>query len=121
MNIEEYRSFCLSLPKAEEKMPFDEDTLVFAIAGKMFTATGIEEFARINVKCKPEEALALRERYPAVTPGYYMNKRHWNSIAMDGSISDELIMQWIKESYHLVVGGLTKKAQRELGLGNNLA
>ncbi|EKB58259.1 MmcQ/YjbR family DNA-binding protein [Bergeyella zoohelcum] len=74
MNIEEVRNFCLSLKGAEEKMPFDNKTLVFSVKGKMFCATDIETFEFLNLKCDPEEAITLREKYSEVTPGYYMNK-----------------------------------------------
>ena len=114
MNIEEYRTFCLSLKEAEEGMPFDEKTLVFTIKRKMFGSTNIETFELINVKCKPEEAIILREQFEAVIPGYYMNKKHWNSIKMDGTIPDKQIKEWIKNSYSLVVSTLPKKTQKEL-------
>ncbi|MCD4744749.1 MAG: MmcQ/YjbR family DNA-binding protein [Bacteroidales bacterium] len=114
MNIEEYRNFCLSLKEADEGFPFDKKTLVFTIKGKMFSLTNIETFELINVKCDPEEAITLREQYGAVIPGYYMNKKHWNSIKMNGSISDQKIKDWIKQSYSLVVLSLPKKIQKEL-------
>ena len=114
MNIEEYRSFCLSLKEAEEGMPFDENTLVFTIKGKMFSLTNIETFEQINVKCIPEEAIILREQFDAVIPGYYMNKKHWNSIKMDGTIPDKQIKEWINNSYNLVIATLPKKTRKEL-------
>ena len=114
MNIEEYRTFCLSLKEAEEGMPFDKNTLVFTIKGKMFSLTIIDTFGLINVKCEPEEAIILREQFDAVIPGYYMNKKHWNSIKMDGTIPDKQIKEWIKISYSLVVSTLPKKIQKEL-------
>lgn len=115
MNIEDYRNFCLSLKGAEESMPFDEETLVFSVHRKMFSLTNsIETFDLINVKCDPEEAILLRERYSAVIPGYYMNKKHWNSIKMDNSISDEQIQKWIENSYQIIVSKLPKKIQEEL-------
>lgn len=115
MNIEEYRTFCLSLQEAEEGMPFDEKALVFTIKGKMFSLTNsIDTFELINVKCEPEEAIVLRERFDAVIPGYYMNKKHWNSIKMDGTIPDKQIKDWIKNSYRLVISTLPKKIQKEL-------
>jgi len=114
MNLEDYRTFCLSLKNVEETMPFDKTTLVFSIMGKMFILTNLETFEFINVKCEPEKAILFREKYNAVTPGYYMNKKHWNSIKMDGSISDGLIKEWIEDSYNLVVAKLPKKVQKEL-------
>ncbi|MTI32145.1 MmcQ/YjbR family DNA-binding protein [Xanthovirga aplysinae] len=114
MDIEIYRCYCLSLKGAEEKMPFDNTTLVFSVKGKMFSSTNIETFDLINVKCDPEEAILLREKYEDVIPGYYMNKKHWNSISTNGKITDSQIKEWIKNSYDLVVLGLPKKSQNEL-------
>jgi predicted DNA-binding protein (MmcQ/YjbR family) len=114
MNIEELRQFCLSLKGVEEKMPFDDKTLVFSVKGKMFCGTDISTFELINVKCNPEEAILLREKYEEVIPGYYMNKTHWNSIKTNGTISNVLIEKWISDSYKLVVAGLSKKIQKEL-------
>jgi len=115
MDIEKYREFCLSLKEATEGTPFDEKTLVFSIRGKMFSSTNIETFEIINVKCEPEKAIELRELFEAVIPGYYMNKKHWNSIKMDNTISDQQIQEWIENSYELVVSTLPKKVQKELG------
>lgn len=109
MNIEELRNFCLSFKGAKEKMPFDDKALVFSVKEKMFCLTNIDTFEYINVKCKPEEAIELREKYIDVTAGYYMNKEHWNSINPKGKITDNLIKEWIKKSYDLVVSGLPKK------------
>jgi predicted DNA-binding protein (MmcQ/YjbR family) len=114
MNIEELRDYCLSLKATEEGLPFDDNTLVFYVKRKMFCLADIEDFESINLKCDPEEAVLLRERYPTVTPGYHMNKKHWNTVKMDGSIPDAQIKEWIKNSYQLVVAGLPKKVQREL-------
>ena len=114
MNIEEFREYCLSFKGAEEKLPFDETTLVFYVKGKMFCLTDIEEFDFINVKCDPEEAVMLREQYEEVIPGYHMNKKHWNSIKTNGNVSDKLIKEWVSNSYNLVVAGLSKKLQKEL-------
>lgn len=99
---------------AEESMPFDDKTLVFSIKGKMFCATDINTFELVNVKCNPEEAILLRESHDGVIPGYYMNKKHWNSLKTNGYISEKLIKGWIKNSYDLVVAGLPKKIQKEL-------
>lgn len=98
-------------------MPFDDKTLVFSVGGKMFSLTNsIESFDLINVKCEPEQAVELRERYNSVIPGYYMNKKYWNSVKMDNSISDEQIKGWIKTSYKIIVSKLPKKVQKKLGL-----
>ena len=80
MNIEDYYNYCLSLKGSEEHMPFDKKTLVFKVKNKIYTLTNIENFEFINLKCNPEKALELRERYHSVKPGYHMNKKHWNSI-----------------------------------------
>lgn len=114
MNIEAYREFCLSLKGAEEGLPFDEKTLVFSVKGKMFSLTNIDTFELINVKCDPEKALELREQYAAVIPGYYMNKKHWNSIKMDNTVPDDLIKEWIVNSYDLVVAKLPMKVRKTL-------
>lgn len=114
MNIEEYRSFCLSLPAVTEEFPFGPDTLVFKVMGKVFALTDIGFFESINLKCDPELAVELREKYEAVRPGYHMNKTHWNTIAMDNSIPDKLIREWIKNSYNLVIAGLSKKDRERL-------
>ncbi|MGQ1891772.1 MmcQ/YjbR family DNA-binding protein [Thermophagus sp. OGC60D27] len=115
MNIEELRNFCLSLPATSEDLPFDETALVFKVGRKMFVLTSLDGPFWINLKCDPEKAIELRERYAAVKPGYHMNKRHWNTIEVDGSIPDDLLKQWIKESYDLVVKGMTRKEQKEIG------
>lgn len=114
MNIEQFRDFCLALPGVTEEFPFGEDTLVYKVLGKMFTLTSLESFESINLKCDPEQAEELRERYEGVTPGYHMNKKHWNTIDMHAGISDKLIRQWIKDSYDLVVKTLPKKDREGL-------
>lgn len=115
MNVEELRIFCLSLKGVEETFPFDESTLVFKVMGKMFCLTGLERkpFA-CNVKCDPERAIELREEFAGVLPGYHMSKTHWNTIEFDGSFTDDLAKDWIKDSYNLVVASLTKKLKLEL-------
>ena len=114
MNIEEYRNYSLSLKGTTEGFPFDEKTLVFYVKNKMFALTGVDTFNGINIKCNPEKAIELREQYEAVKPGYHMSKKHWNTVAMDGSIPPQLIKEWIKDSYDLVVSKLPKKVQAEL-------
>lgn len=111
MNIEELREFCLSLKHTQEKLPFDDKTLVFTVLDKIFCLTDINNFHRINIKCDPYKAILLREEYQSVIPAYHMNKKHWNSIIMDNSIKEETIKLWIVESYTLVVSKLTKKQQ----------
>jgi predicted DNA-binding protein (MmcQ/YjbR family) len=118
MNIESFREYCLSLPCTEEGFPFDNSTLVFKVAGKIFALTNIDQFESINLKCDPEKALELREKYDAIKPGYHMSKKHWNTIKIDHSISDKLIVQWTKDSYDLVVKGLPKNVQKEIQKGS---
>ena len=92
-----------------EEFPFDNETLVFKVAGKMFALTNVSTFASINLKCDPEKAVELRDQYPAVLPGYHMNKKHWNTILLDGSIPSKLLQNWIDESYIRVVNALPKR------------
>lgn len=115
MDLEKFRNYCLGLKAVTEEMPFGDTTLVYKVAGKMFALTGIDSFASINLKCDPEEAIELRERYPAVQPGYHMNKQHWNTILMDHSISDKMLLEWTKNSYDLIVAKLPKKIKEEWG------
>lgn len=114
MNIESFRSFCLSKKGVTEEFPFGEDTLVYKVMGKMFALTDLEAFESINLKCDPETAVQLREQYASVLPGYHMNKKHWITVLMDGSISDQLIRQWIGDSYQLVVASLSKSQKLKL-------
>ena len=114
MDIESFRIHCLAKAGVTEELPFDNQTLVFKVMGKMFALTDVDLFTSINLKCDPEEAALLREQHDAVVPGYHMNKRHWNTILMDGSVSDALVIQWIDDSYNLVAVKLPKKLQLEL-------
>ena len=107
------REYCCSKLAAVETFPFDEDTLVFKVMGKMFALTNIRApELSVNLKCDPDWALILRDHYTAVTPGYHMNKRHWNTVVIDGSIPDDEVREMIDHSYRLVVKGL-KKSDRE--------
>lgn len=113
MSLEEVISQCTSLPEVEETTPFGPDVLVYKVAGKMFALTNPDDFpVRVNLKCEPEKAIDLRERFEAVVAGYHMNKRHWNTVMLDGSISSELLREWVEDSYRLVAMGL-KKADRQ--------
>lgn len=114
MDIEQYREYCIAKPGVTEEFPFDENTLVFKVMGKMFALCDVQAFESINLKCEPEKAVELREQYDGVTAGYHMSKKHWNTVVMDGSINDKLIRGWIDDSYNLVVAGLPKKVQAEL-------
>lgn len=114
MNIEELRTYCLSLKGVTEDFPFDEETLVFKVVGKMFCLTGLEGDFTVNLKNDPERNVELREEFTAIKPGYHMNKVHWNTIEIDGSIPDDVIKNLIDESYDLVVMKLTKQEQQKL-------
>ena len=114
MDIETIREYCLSKKGVTESFPFDEVTLVFKVLEKMFLLTNLEGDFTINVKCDPEKAIEYREIYTSVLPGYHMNKKHWNTIDIDGTISDDMVKNLIDESYDLVVMKLTKKEQTEL-------
>ena len=112
MNIEAYRDYCLSKKGVTESFPFDENTLVFKVMGKMFALTNINASTfQVNLKCDPEQALELRELHPEVVPGYHMNKKHWNTVAFEESLNDDFLKQLIDSSYDLVVAKL-KKADR---------
>jgi predicted DNA-binding protein (MmcQ/YjbR family) len=104
MNIETLREYCISRRNATESFPFGEDTLVFKVNGKIFALINLDGELSINLKCDPALAIELRERYSSVTSGYHMNKRHWNTILIDGSIPDSEIQEWIDHSYNLVKG-----------------
>lgn len=103
MNIESLREYCLSKPGVEETLPFGPDTLVYKINGKIFLLAGLDtEQLSFNVKCDPDLALELREQYACVLPGYHMNKKHWNTIIVDGSVSTSQLKEWIDHSFGLV-------------------
>ena len=109
MNIEDIRAYCLSKKGVTEEFPFGESALVYKVMGRMFLLTDLNSELSVNVKCDPLKAVELRERYPCVTPGYHMNKKHWNSICIDGSVSDRLIREWIDHSYAKVLEKLPGK------------
>ena len=114
MNIEEFRAYCLSKKGVSECMPFGPDTLVFKVLDKMFALAPLDESFSFSVKCDPELAVDLRERYPCVQPGYHMNKKMWNTITVDGSVSDDMLYQWIDHSYNEVIKGMPRKQQQLL-------
>ena len=109
MNIETLREYCLSKNHVTETFPFGEETLVFKVVGKIFLLTGLENPDRFNVKCNPARAVSLREEYEEVQPGYHMNKAHWNTVYMNGRLSDSQLKQMIDHSYDLIVLSLPKK------------
>jgi predicted DNA-binding protein (MmcQ/YjbR family) len=103
----------LAKPGAEETTPFGSDVLVYKVGGKIFALTAPDQFpARINLKCDPERALALRDEHPAVIPGYHMNKRHWNTLVLDGSLPATLVRELIDHSYELVAASLPKPKRK---------
>ena len=115
MNIESFRNYCLSKPGTTEEFPFDENTLVFKVMGKMFALCNVELFESINLKCDPDVAVELREKYDgAVLPGYHMHKKHWNTVRVDMGLPDVKIQHWINHSYELVVSKLPRKLKEEL-------
>lgn len=116
MNIEELREYCLSKPGVTEEFPFDEDTLVFKVKGKMFALTGLNDIEHmVNLKCDPDYATELREQYPnEVLPGYHMNKKHWNTVAYSGGLKNDFVKRLVDHSYELVVNSLPGKLKSEL-------
>jgi len=104
MDIESLREYCISKKDVTESFPFGEDTLVFKSSGKIFALVNLTGDLSINLKCEPSLAIELRERYPSVNPGYHMNKKHWNTIYLNGTIPDKEIFSWIDHSYDLIVG-----------------
>ncbi len=110
MNIEALRMYCMSKDGVEESFPFDETTLVFKARGKIFCLAALDAVPlRINLKCDPERAVELREQYDAIRPGYHMNKTHWNTVALDGSIPARLVREMIDGSYDLIASPPRKK------------
>ncbi|MGV6845394.1 MAG: MmcQ/YjbR family DNA-binding protein [Lutibacter sp.] len=117
MNIEALREYCLSKKYVTESFPFDEQTLVFKVAGKMFALSGLERIpTAVNLKCDPEWAIELRDEFSEITAGYHMSKKNWNTVEIEGNVSEELIIKLIDHSYDLVVKSLPKYKQKELGL-----
>lgn len=115
MNIDAIREYCLSKNGVTEDMPFGENVLVFRIGGKIFLLTDIEaEITSVNLKCDPNLALELRDRYPTIKPGYHMNKKHWNTVVCDDTISRSLLHELIDHSFDLVFRSLPYKMRKEL-------
>jgi predicted DNA-binding protein (MmcQ/YjbR family) len=111
MNKSEFiREVCLSMKGATEDMPFDETTLCFRVGGKIFAITDIEDKpVEVNLKCEPEKAIELREKYDYIKPGWHMNKKHWNTVTIDEHSDYELIVNLVKDSYNLIFDKLPKK------------
>jgi predicted DNA-binding protein (MmcQ/YjbR family) len=110
------RDWCLRQAGAVEDFPFGPETSVFKVAGKMFALSALDGAPlQVSVKCEPELAVGLRKSYPAIRPGYHLNKRHWNTLTLDGSLSDKIVRDMIEDSYDLVVSALPKRVRDELG------
>ncbi len=115
MNIEQIREHCIKKKGVTEEFPFDEETLVFKVMGKIYLLASLESIPlSINLKCDPEEAVELRETYQSVKPGYHMDKKHWNTIVIDGSIPANKIFEWVDKSYELVIRKLKKSLIKKL-------
>ena len=114
MTLEHFREYCLSFKGTTEDLPFDENTLVFKVMDKIFALTNLLNFEFVNLKCNPEKAIELREEFMGITSAYHMNKKHWNSVRVDSSISNKQLENWISDSYNLVVSKLPKKLKTEL-------
>jgi predicted DNA-binding protein (MmcQ/YjbR family) len=113
MNIEEIQDHCIRKPGVTEEFPFDDVTLVFKVDGKMFVLVPLERELSLSLKCDPELAWQLRERYAAVHAAFHMSKTHWNTIHVDGSIPDKLIYRWIDHSYDLVKEKASRKKMKK--------
>lgn len=116
MNIETFRAYCLAKPGTSESLPFGGDTLVFKVVSKIFALTDIENFESVNLKCDPAKAIELRDQYQAIMPGYHMNKKHWNTVLINGDVNGHILKELIDHSYFLVVSSLTKKERLSIEL-----
>lgn len=114
MNIKEFKKICLSFGGAEEDFPFDDNTLAFKVMGEIFALTDADTFESISLKCDPVKAAMLRDLYPEVEPSDHMDKKRWNTIDPQGMLDDEIIKEWIKDSYDLVVEDLSRSDQKKL-------
>jgi predicted DNA-binding protein (MmcQ/YjbR family) len=114
MDLEEFRQRCLRKPGTTEELPFGPGALVFKVAGKMFALAHLDGFASVNLKCDPERAVQLREEHEGIRPGYHMNKKHWNTVRMDGSVKDALVVELLDHSYALVRSSLPRNMQARL-------
>jgi predicted DNA-binding protein (MmcQ/YjbR family) len=115
MNLEELREYCLSLKGSTECLPFDDVTLVLKVQGKMFALIPLDtDETSISLKCDPEKAIELREKFSSVVPAWHFNKKHWNTVYINSTISKDQLCDWIQHSYQLVVAGLPRKLREEL-------
>jgi predicted DNA-binding protein (MmcQ/YjbR family) len=116
MNLKDLRAHCLTKPGASHSHPFGPGALVMKVGGKMFAIIGEDEKPlAVSIKCEPEIAILLRQAYAAVRPGYHLNKRHWNTVTLDGTVPDDQVREWIDDSYDLVVEGLPRRIRDEIG------
>jgi predicted DNA-binding protein (MmcQ/YjbR family) len=116
VNAGELRDACLGHAGAREEFPFGPETSVFKVGGKVFALTALERTPlEVSVKCEPELAEQLRNTHPAIRPGYHLNKRHWNTITIDGELPDQLVRDLIEDSYDLIVSALPRRVREELG------
>jgi len=107
---------CRALARADEEFPFGEEAAVFKVGGKLFAIVSVDNLpSTISLKCDPGYAEVLREQYAAVTAGYHLDKRHWNTVVLDGSVPNDVLCDWIDDSYELVIAGLTKAQRAVLG------
>ena len=110
MDVEQIRTYALSKPEVEETLPFGPNALVFKVKGKMFLLVALDsDPLQFNVQCDPDRAMELREQYQSIQPGYHMNKKHWNTVIADGTLSGKQLKEFIDHSYELVAGGKKKK------------
>ncbi len=113
INLELIREYCISKNMVTESLPFDNDTLVFKVAGKIFALMSLSGNFGLNLKCDPERAIDLREQYSEITPGYHMNKTHWNTLLLTGNLPEKLIFELIDHSYDIIVKSLPLKVRKE--------
>lgn len=111
MTLPFLREYCLSKPGCTEDTPFDANTLCFRVSGKIYALLDIDLFESVNLKCDPEWAVELREQHEGIVPGYHMNKKHWNTVKLDGTVPDPLVLELVDHSYILVFNSLPKKLQ----------
>jgi predicted DNA-binding protein (MmcQ/YjbR family) len=115
MTPAELKKVCLGMPGAREEFPFDEANSVFKVAGKIFALSRLDgRPLRVSLKCDPDFAVRLRADHPAIIPGYHLNKRHWNTVVLDGSLPDRFVRELIEDSYDLVVAALPRREQEKL-------
>ena len=111
---QELSTYCLSKAHTTEELPFDDVTLVYKVAGKIFAIAATDDWGHVNLKCDPDEALERRARYESVQPGYHMSKKHWITVPMDGTVLRETVFAWIDDSYNLIVAGLPTATRLEI-------